>query len=42
MKYSALTHITADKADLYRSIMHVFADAKAHFVVHLRTAPCRP
>lgn len=36
LKYSALAYITADKSDLYRSIMRVFVEAKAHFVLHLR------
>ncbi|WP_092996095.1 TIGR02677 family protein [Thiohalomonas denitrificans] len=36
MPFTAFAHINAEKSVLYRRIMAVFADAKAHFIVHLR------
>lgn len=33
---SAFNYVTAEKATLYRPVMRAFANAKAHFVVHLR------
>jgi len=36
MPTAAFNHVTAEKEALYRRIMRVFAEAKAHFVVHLR------
>ncbi len=36
MSLTAFAHINADKSVLYRRIMAAFADAKAHFIVHLR------
>lgn len=36
MRYSAFSYVVAEKAALYRAVMAVFAEAKAHFIVHLR------
>ncbi len=36
MKLDVFTHVTVEKAELYRDIMGVFSAAKAHFLVHLR------
>lgn len=36
MSTTAFNYVTAEKSALYRAIMRGFAQAKAHFVVHLR------
>lgn len=36
MDYPPLSHVTAEKADLYRSVMRAFVEAKSHFLAHLR------
>ncbi|MFP4079371.1 MAG: TIGR02677 family protein [Ectothiorhodospira sp.] len=36
MTHSVFNHVVAEKAVLYRSIMGIFVEAKAHFTVHLR------
>ncbi len=36
MSISAFAYVNAEKASLYRAVMRVFANAKRHFVVHLR------
>ncbi len=36
MSTTAFNYVTAEKSELYRAIMRAFAQAKAHFVVHLR------
>ncbi len=41
LSVGAFNYVTAEKAELYRSIMSAFADAKAHFVVHLRPEDIR-
>lgn len=33
---AAFNYVTADKAPLYRAVMKGFAEAKTHFVIHLR------
>lgn len=36
MSSTAFSYVTAEKAALYRAVMGAFAEAKAHFIVHLR------
>jgi uncharacterized protein (TIGR02677 family) len=36
--YSTFAHLNAEKRELYRAVLSVFADAKARFVLHLRPA----
>ena len=36
MTTTAFNYVTAEKAPLYRAVMRAFAEAKAHFVIHLR------
>ncbi len=36
--YGTFAHVTAEKRDLYREVLRVFADAKARFTLHLRPA----
>lgn len=36
MSHSVFAHVVAEKTTLYRAVMRVFSEAKAHFVVHLR------
>lgn len=41
MSYSVFAHATAEKSEHYRKVMQAFAEAKAHFIVHLRPEDVR-
>ena len=41
MSHSVFAHATAEKAAHYRAVMQAFAEAKAHFIVHLRPEDVR-
>jgi len=36
VSFTAFNYVTAEKAALYRAVMRAFAEAKVHFIVHLR------